>query len=66
MRPFQAKNILFLILLLLPAITFAGEIFGTLKKDGKALVNQEVKITQNGKLIATMTTDAKGYFSAVI
>ena len=66
MRPFQAKNILFLILLLLPAISFAGEIFGTLKKDGKPLVNQEVKITQNGKLIATMTTDEKGYFSAVI
>lgn len=66
MRLIQAKNIILSILILLPAMSFAGEIFGTIKKDGKPLVNQEVKITQNGKLITTATTDEKGYFSFVI
>ena len=66
MRPFQAKNILFCLLLLLPTLSIAGEIFGTLKKDGKPLVKQEVKITQNGKVFGTTTTDANGYFSIMI
>ncbi len=66
MRPIQAKNILFCLLLLLPALSFAGEIFGTLKKDGKPLAKQEVKITQNAKVIGVDTTDAKGYFSFVV
>ena len=66
MRPFQAKNILFCLLLLLPTLTFAGEIFGTLKKDGKPLIKQEVNITQNGKVFGTATTDEKGYFSITI
>jgi len=63
MRPIHSKNIVFCLLLLLPTLSFAGEIFGTLKKDGKPLVKQEVKILQNGKVIATDTTDEKGYFS---
>lgn len=66
MKPLQAKNILFCLLFFLPTLTFAGEIFGTLKKDGKALAKQEVNITQNGKVIGTATTDANGYFSIVI
>lgn len=66
MRPFQSKNILFCLLLLLPTLTFAGEIFGTLKKDGKPMVKQEVKLMQNGKEIASATTDDKGYFSVVV
>ena len=66
MRTFQIKHILFLLLLLAPALSFAGEIFGTLKKDGKPLVNQEVKIIQNGNVLATLKTDEKGYFSTVI
>jgi hypothetical protein len=63
MRPIQAKNILLFVLLLLPALTFAGEIFGTIKKDGKPLVKQEVNFSQNGKVIAKAITDEKGYFS---
>ena len=63
MRPIHSKNIVFCLLLLLPTLSFAGEIFGTLKKDGKPLVKQEVRILQNGKEIATDTTDEKGYFS---
>ena len=66
MRFFQAKHIMFLLLLLLPALSFAGEIFGTLKKDGKPLVKQEVKFIQNGKVLGTATTDEKGYFSIVL
>ena len=66
MRPIQAKNILICLLLLLPALTFAGEIFGTIKKDGKPLVKQEVSITLNGKVIGRDTTDEKGYFSLTV
>ena len=63
MKPLQAKNILFCLLFFLPTLTFAGEIFGTLKKDGKALAQQEVNILQNGKVIGTATTDANGYYN---
>ena len=66
MKLIQTKNLLFCLLLLLPALSFAGEIFGTLKKDGKPLAKQEVKIMQNGKEIATATTDATGYFAVVL
>jgi len=66
MRLIQAKNLILCLLLLLPALSFAGEIFGTLKKDGKPLVKQEVKLTQNGKLIATIVTDDKGYFTVLV
>lgn len=54
------------ILMLLPALTFAGEIFGTLKKDGKAMVKQEVQILQQGVVIGTAVTDEKGYYSITI
>ena len=47
----KAKNIFVFILFLMPALTFAGEIFGTLKKDGKPVSNQEILITQGGKTI---------------
>ncbi|MEP6645638.1 MAG: hypothetical protein ABJC12_00995 [Saprospiraceae bacterium] len=66
MKSFQIKNLFLGLLLLLPMLTYAGEIFGTIKKDGKPLVKQEVKIMQAGKLIATATTDDKGYYSVVI
>ncbi|MBK9981096.1 MAG: carboxypeptidase regulatory-like domain-containing protein [Saprospiraceae bacterium] len=65
MKTVQSKNILFCLLLLLPTLTFAGEIFGTLKKDGKPLAKQEVKFVQGTTLIGTATTDEKGYFSFV-
>lgn len=66
MKPIRAKNILLFLLLILPSLAFAGEIFGTLKKDGKPLVKQEVRITQNGKVLGTAITDEKGYFSIMI
>ena len=66
MRPFPIKNILFGLLLLIPTLSFGGEIFGTLKKDGKPLAKQEVNITQNDKVIGTATTDEKGYFSITV
>ena len=62
----KAKNIFLFLLFLVPSLTFAGEVFGTLKKDGKPLTSQAVSITQNGKVIATDTTDAKGYFSITL
>ena len=66
MRFFQAKNIILCLLLLAPVLSFAGEIFGTLKKDGKPVVKQEVKIIQNGTVIATTVTDDKGYFTVTV
>src|SRR5687767_6820491 len=66
MKLIQVRHIFILLILLLPVLSFAGEIFGTLKKDGKPLAKQEVKIMQNGKEIATATTDATGYFSVVV
>lgn len=65
MKTLQSKNILFGLLLLLPTLSFAGEIFGTLKKDGKPLANQEVTFVHGTNLIGTVTTDEKGYFSFV-
>lgn len=62
----KTRNILIFMMLLLPTLTFAGEIFGTLKKDGKPVVKQEVNITQNGKVLGTAITDANGYFSIQI
>src|SRR5678815_1623805 len=62
----KAKNIFLFLLFLVPSLTFAGEVFGTLKKDGKPLTSQAVSIVQNGKVIATDTTDAKGYFSITL
>ncbi|HJW30537.1 MAG TPA: hypothetical protein VJ508_14995 [Saprospiraceae bacterium] len=66
MKSFASRHLLLALLLLLPALTFAGEIFGTLKKDGKGMAKQEVIFTQNGKEIAKTVTDDKGYFSVVI
>ena len=54
------------LLFFIPALTFAGEISGTIKKDGQALVEQEIKITQGDKVIATAKTDKNGYFSVNI
>lgn len=65
MKTVQSKNILFCLLLLLPTLSFAGEIFGTLKKDGKPLAKQEIKFVQGTTLLGTATTDEKGYFSFI-
>lgn len=59
----KIKNLLLALFVALPFLTYAGEIFGTLKKDGKPVVKQEIKILQQGKVIATTVTDEKGYYS---
>jgi hypothetical protein len=67
MRFIQAKNLILLALLfILPTLAFAGEIFGTLKKDGKPLAKTEISITQNGQVIGSAITDDKGYYSIQI
>ncbi|HQW02214.1 MAG TPA: hypothetical protein PLV75_04400 [Saprospiraceae bacterium] len=62
----NTRHIILSLLFFLPSFVFAGEIFGTIKKDGQPLVAQSVQITQNGKVIATTLTDKNGYFSMTI
>ena len=63
----KTARILILILLFVPVLSFAGEIYGTIKgDDGKPLTNQVVQIKQNDKVIASDTTDANGYFSVTV
>jgi len=61
------KKILMLLFLFVPILSYAGEIYGTIKgSDGKPLTNQVVQIKQIEKVIATATTDANGYFTVTI
>jgi hypothetical protein len=63
----KTKRILMLILLFVPILCYAGEIYGTIKgDDGKPLVNQVVQIKQNDKVIASAKTDTNGYFTVTI
>ena len=62
----KTRHLFLALLFILPTLSFAGEIYGTLKKDGKALAAQEIKITQNGKEFGTVKTDENGYFSITI
>jgi hypothetical protein len=63
----KTAKLLFIFLLLVPVLSLAGEIYGTIKgDDGKPLTNQVVQIKQNDKVIASDTTDANGYFSVTI
>ena len=63
----KTKRMLILILLFVPILSFAGEIYGTIKADdGKPLTNQVVQIMQNGKVIASAKTDVNGYFTVAI
>jgi hypothetical protein len=63
----KTKRMLLLILLFVPVLSFAGEIYGTIKgDDGKPLTNQVVQIKQNDKVMASATTDANGYFTVTI
>ena len=53
-----------LLLFVIPALTFAGDIFGTITKNGKPFAKQLVKITTNdGTVIKSDSTDAFGYFT---
>jgi uncharacterized GH25 family protein len=59
--------LLILFLLLLPVLSQAGEIYGTLKgDDGKPLTNQVVQIMQDAKVLASTKTDANGYFTITL
>jgi uncharacterized GH25 family protein len=59
--------ILFLISLFLPILSYAGEIYGTIKgDDGKPLTIQDVQIKQGEKVIGSAKTDANGYFTITI
>jgi hypothetical protein len=63
----KTSGLLLLIFLLLPILSSAGEIYGTIKgDDGKPLVNQVVQIMQIDKVIASATTDANGYFTVTL
>ena len=60
----KIKKMLLLLLIVIPAITFAGNIFGTITKNGKPFAKQLVKITTNdGTVIKSDSTDAFGYFT---
>ena len=60
----KIKKMLLLILFVIPALTFAGDIFGTITKNGKPFAKQLVKITtNNGTIIKSDSTDAFGYFT---
>lgn len=63
----KTTGILIMMLLFLPVISWAGEIYGTLKgDDGKPLTSQVVQILQNDKVLASATTDANGYFTVAL
>lgn len=63
----KTTKMLLLIFLLIPIISLAGEIYGTIKgDDGKPLTNQVIQIKQNDKVIASDTTDANGYFTVTV
>ena len=63
----KTAGILIFILLLVSSLSYAGEIYGTIKgDDGKPLTKQVVQIMQNEKLIASATTDENGYFTLTI
>jgi hypothetical protein len=63
----KIRKMLFILLVLIPALSFAGDIFGTITKGGKPFAKQLVKITSNdGKVIKSDSTDAFGYFSFTI
>jgi hypothetical protein len=63
----KTKRILMLLLMFVPILAYAGDIYGTIKgDDGKPLVNQVVQIKQDEKVIGTGTTDTNGYFTISI
>jgi hypothetical protein len=63
----KTKRILMLILLFVPILSYAGEIYGTIKGDnGKPLTNQIVQIKQNDKVLGSVKTDVNGFFSVTI
>jgi len=63
----KTLRMLVFILLFIPSLSYAGEIYGTIKaEDGKPLTNKVVQIIQKDKVIASDTTDTNGYFSCAV
>jgi hypothetical protein len=63
----KALGIIILISLFLPVLSFAGEIYGTIKgEDGKPLTGQVVQIKLNDKVMGSAKTDANGYFTVTV
>jgi hypothetical protein len=63
----KMKKLILLILLFVPILSYAGDIYGTIKgDDGKPLTNQVVQIKQDDKVIGSATTDINGYFTVTI
>jgi hypothetical protein len=63
----KSTGILILMLFFLPILSYAGEIYGTIKgDDGKPLTDKVVQIMQNDKVVASAKTDANGYFTVAI
>lgn len=63
----KIKKMLLLIFLFIPMLTIAGDIFGTITKNGKPFAKQLIKITAiDGTVIKSDSTDAFGYFSVTI
>ena len=66
MNTMKTRNFFLLLMFILPTLSFAGEIYGTLKKDGKPLAGTEIKVMQGDKEFGTVKTDENGYFSITI
>jgi hypothetical protein len=63
----KTTGIVLLFLLFIPMLSYAGEIYGTIKgDDGKPLTSKVVQIMQNDKVMASVTTDANGFFTVTI
>jgi len=63
----KTVRLFILILLFIPVLAIAGEVYGTIKgDDGKPLTKQVVQIIQNEKVVASDTTDVNGYFTVKI
>ena len=63
----KTRKMFLLILFLIPVLTFAGDIFGTITKNGKPFAKQLIKITtSDGTVIKSDSTDTFGYFSVTI
>jgi len=63
----KTVRILIFILLFIPILSHAGEIYGTIKgDDGKPVISKVVQIMQTDKVIASGTTDANGYFTVTV
>jgi hypothetical protein len=63
----KTLGILIMMTLFLPVLSYAGEIYGTIKgDDGKPLVSQVVQIKQNDQVVASAKTDANGYFTVTV